>query len=73
MQKRMDGSKFPLRKDRMEMEFSSTDDDLRDAMAWHTPERGVRGVAWHAIPCHTRAIAFIITIQDSRSPKTNTT
>lgn len=57
----------------MEMEFSSTDDDLRDAMAWHTPERGVRGVAWHAIPCHTRAIAFIITIQDSRSPKTNTT
>jgi hypothetical protein len=32
----------------MQMHFSSTDDDLRDAMAW-------RGVAWHAM-------AFIITI-----------
>jgi hypothetical protein len=57
----MYGSEFPL------MSFarwdgdalSSTDDDLRDAMAW-------RGVAWHAM-------AFIITILDSRSPKTNAT
>ena len=43
----------------MEMDFSSTDDDLRDAMAWHTPWRGV---AW-------QPMAFIT---DSRSPKTNT-
>ena len=57
----MDGSKFPLRgslflRDRMEMDFSSTDDDLRDAMAWHTPWRGV---AWRGC-------------QIQRSPKTNT-
>jgi len=57
----MDGSEFPLRgSDRFcarwdgDGSFSSTDDDLRDAMAWHTPWRGVacRGVAWHGMPCH---------------------
>jgi hypothetical protein len=44
-------------------------------MRWHGTRHSVawRGVAWDAIPCHTRAIAFMITIQDSRSPKTNTT
>jgi hypothetical protein len=69
--KEMYGSGFPLRgsvllRDGMEMEMmdlSSTDDDLRDAMAWRVPWRGV---AWHAM-------AFMIAIQDSRSPKTNTT
>jgi hypothetical protein len=35
------------------MDFSSTDDDLRDAMAWHTPKRGV---AWRGMPC--RAIPY---------------
>ena len=36
------------------MDFSSTDDDLRDAMAWHTPKRGV---AWRGMPC--RAIPYL--------------
>ena len=38
------GSRFPLlslARCGCKMHFSSTDDDLRDAMAWHTPCRGV--------------------------------
>src|SRR5579863_641699 len=41
-------------RDRMEMDFSSTDDDLRDAMAWrHGTRHSVACVAWRGMACHT--------------------